>query len=74
MSNEGGWLFKQKGEIMTNAQRLDKVEDELETVKLLLVSTARIVESNNQYLDEITDRIDRNAQHILNGLIEFLII
>ncbi|MGB5971462.1 MAG: hypothetical protein WBG70_24370 [Spirulinaceae cyanobacterium] len=59
---------------MTNAQRLDKVEDELETVKLLLVSTARIVESNNQYLDEITDRIDRNAQHILNGLIEFLII
>ncbi|MGB3692642.1 MAG: hypothetical protein WA999_07955 [Spirulinaceae cyanobacterium] len=49
---------------MANAQRLDQVEDDLETVKLLLTSTARIVEGNNQYPNSSTDRIDRNAQQI----------
>ena len=38
---------------MTSIQRLETVENELETVKLLLVSSARIVESNNQHIDDI---------------------
>ena len=49
---------------MANTQRLDKVENELETVKQLLTSTAQIVDRNAQQIDNLTERIDRNAQQI----------
>lgn len=40
-------------------QRLDAVEDELETAKRLLVSAASYAESANQGLDRLTERQDR---------------
>ncbi|MEH2088308.1 6-aminohexanoate hydrolase [Nostoc sp.] len=49
---------------MTNAQRLDHVEDELETVKRLLVSTASYAESANRRLDELTIKQDRTQSHL----------
>ncbi|WP_298916860.1 hypothetical protein [uncultured Nostoc sp.] len=49
---------------MTNAQRLDYVEDELETVKRLLVSTASYAESANRRLDELTIKQDRTQFHL----------
>ncbi|MEH1833467.1 MAG: 6-aminohexanoate hydrolase [Nostoc sp.] len=49
---------------MTNAQRLDYVEDELETVKRLLVSTASYAESANRRLDELTIKQDRTQSHL----------
>lgn len=52
---------------MTDAQRLDRVEDELETVKQLLVSTARYAESANQRIDRLIERQDL-TQRQLDGL------
>lgn len=52
---------------MTNAQRLDNVENELETVKQLLVSTARYAESANGRLDRLVERQDL-TQRQLDGL------
>ncbi len=52
---------------MTNAQRLDNVENELETVKQLLVSTARYAESANSRLDRLVERQDL-SQRQLDGL------
>ncbi|MEH2013098.1 6-aminohexanoate hydrolase [Nostoc sp.] len=49
---------------MTNAQRLDYVEDELETVKRLLVSTASYAESANRRLDELTIKQDRTQSNL----------
>ncbi|MDZ8064717.1 MAG: 6-aminohexanoate hydrolase [Nostoc sp. DedQUE08] len=49
---------------MTNAQRLDHVEDELETVKRLLISTASYAESANRRLDELTIKQDRTQSHL----------
>ncbi|BBD65272.1 hypothetical protein NIES4072_10600 [Nostoc commune NIES-4072] len=49
---------------MTNAQRLDHVEDELETVKRLLVSTASYAESAGRRLDELTIKQDRTQSHL----------
>ncbi|OYE00358.1 6-aminohexanoate hydrolase [Nostoc sp. 'Peltigera membranacea cyanobiont' 232] len=49
---------------MTNSQRLDHVEDELETVKQLLVSTARYAESANRRLDELTLKQDRTQSQL----------
>ncbi|RCJ39005.1 6-aminohexanoate hydrolase [Nostoc punctiforme NIES-2108] len=49
---------------MTNTQRLDHVEDELETVKRLLVSTASYAESANRRLDELTIKQDRTQSHL----------
>ncbi|MCC5637915.1 6-aminohexanoate hydrolase [Nostoc sp. CHAB 5844] len=49
---------------MTNSQRLDDVEDELETVKRLLVSTATYAESANRRLDELTIKQDRTQSHL----------
>ncbi|MEH1938010.1 MAG: 6-aminohexanoate hydrolase [Nostoc sp.] len=49
---------------MTNAQRLDHVEDELETVKQLLVSTASYAESTSRRLDELTIKQDRTQFHL----------
>jgi hypothetical protein len=49
---------------MTNAQRLDDVEDELETVKRLLVSTASYAESTGRRLDELTIKQDRTQSHL----------
>ncbi|MEH1906872.1 hypothetical protein [Nostoc sp.] len=49
---------------MTNAQRLDHVEDELETVKRLLVSTASYAESANRRLDELTIKQDRTQSQL----------
>nr|WP_322685206.1 6-aminohexanoate hydrolase [Nostoc sp. DedQUE07]MDZ8131384.1 6-aminohexanoate hydrolase [Nostoc sp. DedQUE07] len=49
---------------MTNTQRLDHVEDELETVKQLLVSTASYAESANRRLDELTIKQDRTQSHL----------
>ncbi|MFN6527609.1 6-aminohexanoate hydrolase [Nostoc sp. ChiSLP03a] len=49
---------------MTNTQRLDHVEDELETVKRLLISTASYAESANRRLDELTIKQDRTQSHL----------
>jgi chromosome segregation ATPase len=49
---------------MINAQRLDHVEDELETVKRLLVSTASYAESAGRRLDELTIKQDRTQSHL----------
>ncbi|MEH2244643.1 6-aminohexanoate hydrolase [Nostoc sp.] len=49
---------------MINTQRLDHVEDELETVKRLLVSTASYAESANRRLDELTIKQDRTQSHL----------
>ncbi|MBG1264148.1 6-aminohexanoate hydrolase [Nostoc commune] len=59
---------------MTNAQRLDHVEDELETVKQLLVSTARYAESANRRLDELTLKQDRTQSQLdqIGGKVEQL--
>ncbi len=43
---------------MTN-ERLDQIEDELETTKQLLVSVASVVESNRDSISDLTDQIDR---------------
>ncbi|MEH2388207.1 MAG: hypothetical protein V7K14_21030 [Nostoc sp.] len=52
---------------MTNTQRLDNVENELETVKQLLVSTASYAESSNSRLDRLVERQDL-TQRQLDGL------
>ena len=49
---------------MTNAQQLDHVEDELETVKRLLVSTASYTESANKRLEQLTIKQDRTQSHL----------
>ena len=43
---------------MTTEQRLNNVEDDLESVKKLLASAARYAESANQKLDRLSDRVD----------------
>lgn len=45
-------------------QRLDTVEDELETVKRLLVSAASYAESANQGLERLTERQDRTQAQL----------
>lgn len=40
-------------------QRLDRIEDEFETVKQLLASAARYAESANEKLDRLSERQDR---------------
>ena len=52
---------------MSNPLRLDNVENELETVKQLLVSTARYAESTNSRLDQLVERQDL-TQRQLDGL------
>lgn len=49
---------------MTNAQRLDHVEDELETVKQLLLSAASYAESANRGLAELTLKQDRTQSQL----------
>ena len=40
-------------------ERLDQIEDELETTKQLLVSVASVVESNRDSISDLTDGLDR---------------
>lgn len=49
---------------MTDAQRLDRVENELETVKQLLLSTARYAESANQRIDRLIERQDSTQKQL----------
>ncbi len=49
---------------MTNTQRLDNVEDELETVKQLLVSTASYSESANRKIDRLVEAQDRTQSYL----------
>ncbi|MBD2255601.1 hypothetical protein [Nostoc parmelioides] len=49
---------------MTDAQRLDHVEDELETVKQLLVSTARYAESSDRKIDRLAERQDLTQRQL----------
>ncbi|QLE58217.1 hypothetical protein [Nostoc sp. TCL26-01] len=49
---------------MTDAQRLDDVEDELETVKQVLLSTARYAESANQRIDRLIERQDSTQKQL----------
>lgn len=44
--------------------RLDKIEDELETAKRLLMSAASYAESANEGLDRLTIRVDRIAEKV----------
>ena len=46
---------------MTNAQRLDHVEDELEIVKQLLLSAASYAESANEKIDRLGTKVDEMA-------------
>lgn len=43
---------------MTIEQRLDKIEDEFETVKQLLASAARYAESSHHRIDRLSERQD----------------
>ncbi|MBC6430332.1 hypothetical protein FM036_05595 [Nostoc sp. HG1] len=52
---------------MSNAQRLDNVENDLETVKQLLVSTASYAESADKRIDRLVERQD-SSQKQLDGL------
>ncbi|HYX16362.1 MAG TPA: hypothetical protein VE944_18730 [Nostoc sp.] len=52
---------------MSNAQRLDNVENDLETVKQLLVSTASYAESSDKRIDQLVQRQDL-TQKQLDGL------
>ncbi|MEH2317416.1 hypothetical protein [Nostoc sp.] len=52
---------------MSNAQRLDNVENNLETVKQLLVSTASYAESADKRIDRLVERQDL-TQRQLDGL------
>lgn len=45
-------------------QRLDTIEDELETVKRLLVSAASYAESANQGLERLTERQDKTQAQL----------
>ncbi|MEH2413586.1 hypothetical protein [Nostoc sp.] len=52
---------------MSNAQRLDNVENDLETVKQLLVSTTSYAESADKRIDRLVERQDL-TQRQLDGL------
>ena len=45
-------------------QRLDRIEDEFETVKQLLASAARYAESANAKIDQLSDRQDRTQAQL----------
>jgi chromosome segregation ATPase len=45
-------------------QRLDRIEDEFETVKQLLASAARYAESANEKIDQLSDRQDRTQAQL----------
>jgi chromosome segregation ATPase len=45
-------------------QRLDRIEDEFETVKQLLASAARYAESANAKIDRLSDRQDRTQAQL----------
>lgn len=45
-------------------QRLDRIEDEFETVKQLLASAARYASSANEGLDRLTERQDRTQNQL----------
>lgn len=49
---------------MTTEQRLNRLEDEFETVKELLMSAARYAESANEGLDRLTERQDRTQAQL----------
>lgn len=50
---------------MTNAERrLDDIEDELETVKQLLLSTARYAESANERIDRLSAQQERTQAQL----------
>lgn len=44
---------------MNSGQRLDRLEDELETVKQLLISAASVTESNSKAISRLAERVDR---------------
>ncbi|OUL21477.1 hypothetical protein BV378_26530 [Nostoc sp. RF31YmG] len=52
---------------MTNTQRFDNIENDLETVKQLLISTANYAESANKRIDRLIERQDL-TQKQLDGL------
>jgi archaellum component FlaC len=43
-------------------QRLDNVENELKTVKQLLLSAGRLAESSHERIDRLAERQDRTQQ------------
>jgi ABC-type transporter Mla subunit MlaD len=45
-------------------QRLDRIEDEFETVKQLLTSAARYAESANEKLDRLSEKQDRTQTQL----------
>jgi chromosome segregation ATPase len=45
-------------------ERLDRIEDELETVKELLISAANYAESANRRIDQLSVRQDRTQQQL----------
>jgi chromosome segregation ATPase len=49
---------------MTNSQRLDNIENDLETVKQLLISTARYAESANQGIEQLNQRQDLTQRQL----------
>ena len=50
--------MRELNNIMT-AERLDQIEDEMETIKQILGAAARMTERNSTSIDRLTDRIDR---------------
>ena len=50
--------MRELSKIMT-AERLDQIEDEMETIKQILGAAARMAERNSKSIDRVTDRIDR---------------
>lgn len=49
---------------MTTEQRIDRIEDEFETVKQLLMSSARLAESADRRIDRLSEKLDRLTDRV----------
>ncbi len=47
-----------------SAERLDLIEDEMETIKELLIATARMAERTSASIDRLTERLDHQTRNI----------
>ena len=47
-----------------SAERLDLIEGEMETIKELLIATARMAERTSESIDRLTERLDNQTRNI----------
>ncbi|MEH2421503.1 MAG: hypothetical protein V7K48_11435 [Nostoc sp.] len=46
------------------AERLNQMEDEMETIKELLISTARMAERNSESINRLVERMDQATSNV----------